>query len=73
MTSYEPIAVIEFDGSVDSDGGNSQGHYRCDIKDKEDKSWFHTSDNIIPVPIQVENVSNLPYVVLYRKYAPDVL
>ena len=66
VTTYEVIAVIEFDGKLRLDG-QSHGHYKCDIKDKESKSWFQTNDNRTPVSIENENVTKLPYVVLYRR------
>ena len=59
--------MIEFSGSVNSSGGNSQGHYICDVKDKESNKWFRTNDNRSPVYIEEKNISNLPYVVLYKR------
>ena len=67
MTAYEVIAVIEFAGNVESVGGDSRGHYTCDIKDKSCGAWFRTNDNAKPRAIKTEDVSNLPYVVLYKK------
>ena len=69
MTTYEAIAAIEFDGALRLDG-QSHGHYKCDVKDKESKSWFRTNDNRTPVSIDTENVTRLPYVVLYKR-CPD--
>ena len=65
MTTYEAIAVIEFDGSLRLDG-ESHGHYKCDVKDKEGNSWFR-NDNRTPVSIEVGNVTKLAYVVLYKR------
>ena len=62
LATYETIAVIEFMGNVDS-----SGHYKCDVKDKESGHWFRTNDNATPLIINREHVSNLPYVVLYKK------
>ena len=59
--------MIEFSGSVNSSGGNSQGHYICDVKDKESSNWFRTNDNRSPVPMERKNISDLPYVVLYKR------
>ena len=59
--------MIEFTGSVNSSGGNSQGHYLCDVKDVASNNWFRTNDNRSPVSIEAEGVSNLPYVVLYKR------
>ena len=58
------MAVLEFGGTVDS-FGESRGHYTCDVKDKE-KNWFRTNDNAVPKQIEMRNVTNLPYVVLYK-------
>ena len=49
-------------GNVDS-----SGHYKCDVKDKESGHWFRTNDNATPLIINKDHVSNLPYVVLYKK------
>ena len=67
MIKCEPIAVIEFSGNVDRIGGQSRGHYTCDVKDKDSKQWFRTNDNNLPVPIDSNDISCFPYVVLYRK------
>ena len=67
MTKHEATTVIEFAGNVDSVGGDSRGHYTCDIKDKYSGAWYHTKNNAIPKAIRSKDVSNLPYVVLYRK------
>ena len=67
MTTYEAIAVIEFAGNVGSVGGDSRGHYTCDIKDKSCGAWYRTNDNAMPKVISSKDVSNLPYVVLYRR------
>ena len=67
VTTYEAIAIIEFAGNVESARGDSRGHYTCDIKDKSSGGWFRTNDNAIPKTIKSKDVSNLPYVVLYRK------
>ena len=47
MTKHEATTVIEFAGNVDSVGGDSRGHYTCDIKDKYSGAWYHTNDNAI--------------------------
>ena len=61
------MAVLEFAGTMDS-SGESRGHYTCDVKDKE-KNWFRTNDNAVPMQIEMRNVTNLPYVVLYKNVA----
>ena len=66
MNQYGAVAVIEYTGNMGS-GGESQGHYTCDIKDELSQLWFKTNDNRIPIQIQAKDVSNLPYVVLYKR------
>ena len=61
---YEPIAVIEYQGIVNSDGF-SQGHYICDVK--VDKTWFRTNDDSNPVEISVKNVSKQGYAFLFKQ------
>ena len=63
---FEAVAVIEFQGSVSS-SGHSQGHYICDIKERSTQQWFRTNDNNDPVSIEVDDVSQMGYVILYRK------
>ena len=60
------MAIIEFQGSV-STTGRSDGHYVCDLKDRSTGKWFRTNDNNDPQPIELVDVSNFAYVVLYRK------
>ena len=66
MTSYTPIACIEFQGSM-SRSGDSGGHYVCDIKSYRDGKWLRTNDNDAPEAIDESQVSNLPYIVLYKR------
>ena len=66
LSKYEAIAVVVFSGRVDN-FGNSHGHYTCDVKDKESNAWFRTNDSTDPVSIEVEDVSKIPYVVLYKR------
>ena len=66
MNSYAPVACIEFQGCV-SCSGESIGHYICDIKSDGDGRWYRTNDNDEPEAIDEQEVSNLPYVVLYKK------
>ena len=63
---YQAVSVIEFQGTL-SPNGDSHGHYLCDIKDKITKSWFRTSDDILPIPIRTTEVSKLGYVVLFKR------
>ena len=66
VSKFEAVSVIEFQGSVSS-SGRSQGHYICDIKERSTQQWYRTNDNNHPVPIEVEDVSQMGYVILYRK------
>ena len=64
--SYEPIAVIQHQGSMTADG-DAQGHYICDVKWKDYNSWFRTNDNLIPISVLSENVTKKPVVVIYKR------
>ena len=66
MHVFSPIACIEFQGEVSSTG-ESRGHYICDVKSSTGGKWIRTNDNYRPKVINESQVSNLPYVVLYRK------
>ena len=66
MIEYEPVAIIEFQGTV-TVTGESNGHYICDIKEKSTGLWFKTNDNLEPRQIGIENVTKNAYVILYRK------
>ena len=63
---YEAIAVIEFKGIV-TKTGQSNGHYICDVKDVDTKTWFRTNDDNDPIEIPVSSVSKQGYVVLYKR------
>ena len=63
---YQPIAVIEYKGSFNSDEDTS-GHYTCDIKENISGSWYRTNDSILPQLISINDVSNLGYVVLFER------
>ena len=64
--SYEPIACIEFQGSLIS-ADESRGHYVCDVKTKPNGKWFRTNDNHEAREIEQLDVSELPYVVLFKR------
>ena len=64
--SYEAIACIEFQGTITSDG-QSRGHYVCDVKTLPHGNWFKTNDNLQPKQIHRSNVSQSPYVILFRR------
>ena len=63
---YEVISVIEYRGRV-IHTGESDGHYLCDVKDKRTNLWFRTNDNSLPIPVNINDVSQNGYVVLYKR------
>ena len=63
---YEAISVIEYNGRL-SPNGESEGHYTCDIKENISKMWFKTNDSVDPIKISVSDVSQLGYVVLFKR------
>ena len=64
--SYDPISIIEFQGSINK-GGQSQGHYICDLQDQRSKYWFRTNDNRDPIKINKDEVTKNTYVVLMKR------
>ena len=66
MIEYEPVSIIDFQGTVRVTG-ESNGHYICDIKENSTGLWFRTNDNLEPRPISIEEVTKNAYVILYRK------
>ena len=64
--SYEACACIEFQGTVTS-ADDSQGHYICDVKTQPNGKWFRTNDNYEAREIDKSDVSELPYVVLFKR------
>ena len=63
---YSPISVIEFRGRL-SRNGESRGHYICDVNDKHTRTWFRTNDNCHPIQLELSDVSQNGYVVLYKR------
>ena len=47
-----------------SDG---QGHYVCDVKCSQSKTWFRTNDNMVPIPINLHSVTKKAVVILYKR------
>ena len=66
MGIFEAIAIIDHQGQMTRDG-EGQGHYRCDVKERDTQTWYQTNDNNHPVPICIENVTDKAVVVLYSK------
>ena len=67
---YQAVAVIEYVGSL-SRAGVSQGHYICDVKDVNSNSWYRTNDSCYPIELDVSEVSQDAYVVLYKRVIND--
>ena len=63
---FEPMAVMEHTGNMTRDG-DGQGHYICDVKFKETKTWYRTNDNNNPVPISSQSVTKNAVVILYKR------
>ena len=66
QTWYEAVSVIEYKGRLSSTG-ESQGHYICDVKDKNSNLWYRTNDNCDPINLRISDVSQNGYVVLYKR------
>ena len=66
VSGYEAIGVIEFQETL-TRAGVSQGHYICDIKNKETNLWFRTNDNRDPFQIGTTQVSRKASAVLFRR------
>ena len=47
--------------------GDAQGHYICDIKQKDCDTWFRSNDNMIPVELLPEDVTKKAVVILYKR------
>ena len=54
-----------------SRAGVSQGHYICDVKDVNSNSWYRTNDSCYPIELEVSDVSQNAYVVLYKRANDD--
>ena len=63
---YEPIASIEFRGTV-SPSGESFGHYICYVKENVHKQWYFTNDNDEPIEVDEQDISKLSYVTLFHR------
>ena len=61
-------AIIEHQGTMTQDG-DGQGHYICDIrqKDSDCDAWFRTNDNMMPVKLLPKDVTKKAVVVLYKR------
>ena len=66
VSSYEPIAVIEHQGQMTSQG-EGQGHFICDVKQRNTETWYKTNDNQDPISIPIQSVTKNAIVVLYKQ------
>ena len=61
---FSPIAVIHHTGIV-TQGNDTCGHYRADVRTISTDEWFQTSDD--QVPFQVPSPSDQCYITIYKK------
>ena len=61
---FSPIAVIHHTGIV-TQGNDTRGHYRADVRDPATGEWFQTSDD--QLPFQVPSPSEQCYITIYKK------
>ena len=69
---YECISVIEHSGLLSS-GGDSAGHYLCDVKDANSGNWFRTNDSTLPKQINSTDVFKKGYAYLLKRNAHLIL
>ena len=65
LGKFTPLAIIHHSGNIR--GQTTQGHYRADVKNKETKNWFRTSDNEPPESLSVNGLTKMGYIFLYKK------
>ena len=61
---FSPIAVIHHTGIV-TQGNDTRGHYRADVRSPATDEWFQTSDD--QVPFQIFSPSDQCYITIYKK------
>ena len=61
---FSPIAVIHHTGNV-TQGNDTQGHYRADVRSPVTDEWFQTSDD--KVPLKVPSPHDQCYITIYKK------
>ena len=69
LGKFLPMAIIHHSGNVR--GQTTQGHYRADVKNKETKNWFRTSDNEPPENLSVNGLTKMGYIFVYKKSNED--
>ncbi len=62
---FKPLAIIHHSGNVV--GQSTQGHYRADVKNKDNQDWYRTSDNEPPQQLMKNGLTNMGYIFLYKK------
>ena len=60
-----PIAIIHHSGNVT--GNTTEGHYQADVLDSHSQQWIRTSDDDLPVKIDMRSVTDQGYIYLYKK------
>ena len=63
---YSPLSVIHHRGGIGDENASAR-HYMCDVRNKDDKTWYYTSDASEPKKISPKDVTKKPYVVLYMR------
>ena len=66
---FSPIAVIHHTGIV-TQGNDTCGHYRADVRSPVTDEWFRTSDD--QVPYKVSSPSDRCYITIYKKIINQV-
>ena len=66
---FTPIAVIHHTGIV-TQGNDTCGHYRADVRSPVTDEWFRTSDD--QVPFKVSSPSDQCYITIYKKIINQV-
>ena len=62
---FMPIAIIHHSGNVT--GNTTEGHYQADVLDSHSRQWIRTSDDDLPVKIDMRSVTDQGYIYLYKK------
>ena len=61
---FSPIAVIHHTGNV-TQGNDTSGHYKADVKSPVTDEWFETSDD--QTPLRVPSPNDQCYITIYKK------
>ena len=63
---YSPLSIIHHRGGIRDENASGR-HYMCDTKNKEDGSWYYTSDASEPKKLEESNVTKKAFIVLYMR------